>query len=379
MPIKLGVVGLSKNGGAWASMALVPPLFEEPLKSEYTLTALSTSSADSASASAEHFGAAAGAKVKPYSSATDAIASDTDVEMVAVSVKAPSHLAAALPIINAGKDIFVEWPAGKNLEETRQLAQRAKEKNVRSMVGLQGWQTPLVKKVKQLVESGRIGKVTSSTWVAYKLPAVPYWYPFTAASHLYTLDPEQGGALADIWIGHNLSMISRALGPLTTINASAVKTVSEIVVGPAPGAKLGDEGVYTVPAQAPDQYGVSGVFTSGALFVGSWRALSGGPFGGPALLWTIDGTDGQIRVESEVPTAGFPQIFAPSELFVNGERVDLAEENEGMPMTGRAWAEFAKGAEGEYPTLDDALLLRKQVEAIKVAAETGNRVQVSSI
>jgi predicted dehydrogenase len=148
MPIKLGVVGLSNNGAAWASLALIPPLFAPPLKDQYTLTALATRSAESAKTSADHFSTLAGAQVKPYSGAAGAIAEDPDLDLIAISVKAPAHLAAALPAIEAGKAIFVEWPAGKNLSETRELAEKAKAKGVRSIVGLQGWQTPVIRKVR---------------------------------------------------------------------------------------------------------------------------------------------------------------------------------------------------------------------------------------
>lgn len=41
----------------------------------------------------------------------------------------------------------------------------AKSKRVRTMVGLQVWKSPLVNKVKEIVESGQIGKVLSTTFV----------------------------------------------------------------------------------------------------------------------------------------------------------------------------------------------------------------------
>jgi predicted dehydrogenase len=170
-------------------------------------------------------------------------------------------------------------------------------------------------------------------------------------------------------------MITRALGPLETVSVNATTSLAEIIVGAAPD----DPGAKRVPARAPDQYAVAGALASGALFSGTWRALATGPHGGPALLFVIDGSEGQIRVQSDNPGAGFPQVFPPDEMWVNGEKISLEEENKAMGPTARAWAEFAKGEEGEYPGLEDAVLLRRQVEAIKKAAETGRKVLVSDI
>ena len=72
---------------------------------------------------------------------------DPDVQFVAVSVKAPDHAAAIKPVLAAKKNVFSEWPLGKNLDETKELAALAKEANVRTLIGLQAWQSPLVNKV----------------------------------------------------------------------------------------------------------------------------------------------------------------------------------------------------------------------------------------
>ena len=41
----------------------------------------------------------------------------------------------------------------------------AKSKGVRIMVGLQAWQSPFVSKVEEIVGSGQIGKVLSTTFI----------------------------------------------------------------------------------------------------------------------------------------------------------------------------------------------------------------------
>ena len=143
-PINVGIVGLSKEG--WA-LALVGPLLGVPLSDKYTLTALSTRSPESASESAKKYSELTKREVKPYYGDTSQIAKDKDVDFVVVAVRAPSHIQAALPVIEAGKNIFIEWPCGGSLRLAKQLLDATERKGVRSMVGLQGTQSPVVMKV----------------------------------------------------------------------------------------------------------------------------------------------------------------------------------------------------------------------------------------
>lgn len=151
LPIRFGVVGLSNNGG-WASTLLAPLLDStSPVFQKYKLVALSTRSAESARATAEKYSAQLGHTVKAYHGASGArdLAQDPEVDLVVVAVKVTDHKAAVLSAIEVGKDVFVEWPLGKGLQETLEIAQKAKAKGVRGMVGTQGIHTPLVRKVSQ--------------------------------------------------------------------------------------------------------------------------------------------------------------------------------------------------------------------------------------
>jgi predicted dehydrogenase len=143
LPIHVGFVGLSKTG--WASSALAPAMFM--LKDKYTLVAVSTSSPESASASAEKYTKDLGYLVKSYHGDTSRVAGDPGVGLVAVAVRAVNHRAAVLPAIEAGKDIFIEWPAGANLKETTEIEEAARRKGIRTMVGLQSRHSPVITKV----------------------------------------------------------------------------------------------------------------------------------------------------------------------------------------------------------------------------------------
>ena len=82
------------------------------------------------------------------------IANDENVDLVVVSVKIPDHWEAVKPAIEAGKDVFVEWSPGRNFEETVRIAEAAKARGVRTIVGAQsahsatsrkvGWYLPFI-------------------------------------------------------------------------------------------------------------------------------------------------------------------------------------------------------------------------------------------
>ena len=145
MTIRLGFVGLSAKG--WASMMLAPSLLQPPLDSLYSLAAVSTTNADSAAASAKKWSELTKRPVRPYYGPTSAIAADPELDLIVVAVNAPQHKAAVMPIIEAGKDIFIEWPVGRNLQETEEIAEAAKKKGIKSFVGAQCRQTATIRKV----------------------------------------------------------------------------------------------------------------------------------------------------------------------------------------------------------------------------------------
>lgn len=121
----------------------------------YKISALQNSSKASAEAAAKTYQLDG---VATYDNPRD-IASDPNVDVVAVSVNVPEHYNLIRPALEAGKDVFSEWPLARNLAEAEELVKLAKEKNVRTLIGLQARQNPAIIKAKEIVESGKLGKI----------------------------------------------------------------------------------------------------------------------------------------------------------------------------------------------------------------------------
>jgi predicted dehydrogenase len=141
---------------SWASQSHLGYLQKTDL---YQISALQNSSKPSAEAAAEKYELK---NVATYDNPS-AIASDPNVDIVAVSVNVPEHYDLIKPALEAGKDVFSEWPLARNLAEAQELVQLAHKKGVRTLVGLQARQSPSIVKAKEIVTSGKLGKILGTT------------------------------------------------------------------------------------------------------------------------------------------------------------------------------------------------------------------------
>ena len=110
------------------------------------------------------------------------------------------HYPTIKPSIEKGKDVFVEWPLAQDLKHAEELTNLAKEKGSRTMVGLQSRKSPVILKVKSMVEEGKIGNVLSSSVVSFG--GTNDRTNFSAGIKYFT-DRSVGGNLVTIYIGHS--------------------------------------------------------------------------------------------------------------------------------------------------------------------------------
>lgn len=111
------------------------------------------------------------------------------------------HYDTIKPSIEAGKAVFIEYPVAENTQRAKELADLAKEKNIPNIVGLQARMAPAVLKLKEIITSGQIGKVLSSSVSAYS--------PFSKRDSIseglgYFLDKKVGGNPVIITFGHSM-------------------------------------------------------------------------------------------------------------------------------------------------------------------------------
>ena len=111
------------------------------------------------------------------------------------------HYSVIKPSLMKGKNVYCEWPLASNLKDAEELNALAKKNHARTIIGLQGELSPIILKVKCLIEQeDKIGKVLSSSIVA--CGGIRTRGSFAEGLKYFT-QKEVGGNMVTIGIGHS--------------------------------------------------------------------------------------------------------------------------------------------------------------------------------
>jgi predicted dehydrogenase len=361
----VGIVGVSPNRG-WAATAHIPAL---RALANYEVRALSARSAESARALGKAFG------VSAVFSDHEQMVTQPDIDLVAVTVKAPDHRELVAAALDAGKAVYCEWPLGRDLVDARAMAALAAERGARTVVGLQGRQAPAIEYVQELLSDGYVGEVLSTTMVGLSVRGDVVVQP-----NAYMLDKSNGANALTIAVGHSLDTLNHVLSEFADLSAVSDLHRPLITVG-----ETGEQIVKT----AADQIALIGTLTSGVTASIHIREAVAGGIG---FLWEINGTDGTLRVTAGAPYPGIVPLTVagargsdePAELAVPPaltERWPELTSLNGMPAynVGRAYAAFAADiGNGTHTVPDFAAAVRRHevIDAIESSAASGERVRV---
>ncbi|KAK4643838.1 hypothetical protein QC761_404670 [Podospora bellae-mahoneyi] len=373
-PIKAAIIGLSASAkSAWASRAHLPYLFSPLGRSKFEVVALLNSSTEAARAAIKAYNLPA--STKAYGTPED-LAADPEVELVITNTRVDKHLETALPSVIAGKDVYIEWPLAANTIEARTLADAVKQHGGLGIVGLQGPLGPLPKKLREVISSGRIGEVLSSELRANGgidgRGVIP-------ASLSYFTERKVGGYVYTIGFAHQFDLVQSVLGDYKT-GPDAPQGFLQIQ---RPQIKVIGEDktvVETVTSDTPDLIFVHGYVDSGASL--HFRFRVDPPFpSDPALVWTIAGTKGEIRVLA--PSSTFIHIgnaADPQKFEVHDFETDTVDEvewdfedwqkelNFQARNIGAIYEDYYEvkrnGKQKTFVSFDDALKRHEQLEDI---------------
>ncbi|KAL9109635.1 MAG: hypothetical protein Q9227_005672 [Pyrenula ochraceoflavens] len=315
-PIRVAIAGLSSTAKtSWAADAHLPYLLSPHGSSHYRITALLNSSVRAAEAARAHYGLG-GEEVKVYGDAEE-LARDEEVDLVVVCTRVDVHADSVRAALRGGNRVYVEWPLGSDLEEVRGLGLVRGEGEGEggdmdiggSLIGLQGRVTPIVLKMKELVEEegGRIGKVLSSEVRGF---ANLGKRDELVEGLSYFAERKVGGNPVTIAYAHMIDFVHEVLGEWGEGEWDGRMQVQRRVVG-----LVGKEGEREreVESDVPDLVSVHGRLAGReGLDMAPDATLSvifrtGPPFkGSPAFVWTIAGEKGEVRLTSP---AG-PYIFS---------------------------------------------------------------------
>ncbi len=143
-----------------------------------------------------------------------ALASDPEVDIVAITAPNAFHAEMAFAAIEAGKAVYCEKPLSIDLPSARAMRDAAAAAGICTMVGFGYLRNPMVKLAREIVASGELGEIVSFRGVhAEDYMADP------TAPHSFRTDPAGGGALFDLG-SHITSLARHLLGPIVSVNGA---------------------------------------------------------------------------------------------------------------------------------------------------------------
>lgn len=161
------------------------------------------------------------------------------------------------------------------------------------MIGLQGQLTPIILKVKSLIQGeNKIGKILSSSVIA---SGGTRTRDTLIEGLRYFTEKKVGGNIVTIGFGHTLDFVELVLGELASCNSqlSIQRPQVPIIEG-------NDNVIETVTTNVADHIMLQGTLKSGAPLSLVYRR--GPPFPNtPGFIWSISGTKGEIRVDAAGP------------------------------------------------------------------------------
>ncbi|KAK5702849.1 hypothetical protein LTR97_003795 [Elasticomyces elasticus] len=331
-PIRISLIGLSVAAKtSWASQGHLPYLLSDRGRERYKIVALLNSSVDAARRAIADY--KLGDDVKAYGSPGD-LAADSNVELVVCTTRVDLHYDTTKPSLEAGKDLFVEWPLAENTQRARELADLAQKKGVRTMVGLQGRVSPAVLKVKELLAAGTIGKVLSSE---VKAASVFGNRDSISEGLAYFLDKKVGGSPVTIAVGHLIDSIHSLLGEYKSFHAHAQNQRPTWTVNSDNGS------TRQTTSDVPDLVSLQGTLDGSSSFTADNASLlfsfrTGPAFPGTSpLVWTINGERGEIRVTSSAGAYPQSEIDDPSGITIEAHN-HASDEVKKIEWTwGKEW------------------------------------------
>lgn len=362
--IRVGIVGANAETGSWGTRAHIPALKALP---DYELKAICTAHEDTAKRAAEAFGAELA--FHDY----EEMFANPDIDLVAVAVRVPTHYAITMAALKAGKDVYCEWPLGANLAEAQEMTDLARDKGVRSMIGLQARSDAAVCYTRSLVQDGYVGDVIT----AHMTMLTPGAHERTAA-RVWQVDSVAGANTFTIAGGHNIDALCFILGEFTEVSGKVITRIPQV--------RVTDKGEMR-QATSPDNVAIIGILESGAL---ASVHVAGVPFHGSGG-WKLDiyGTEGTLTI------AGGQANYSPTPLKVTGAKgkepmAELPVPDEfflvpegtpdGAPFNvAQAYVRYADGVHSGQPVdpdFDLALRRHRMMAAMEQASTEGRTIKV---
>lgn len=266
--IRVGIIGL----GGWAKYGHIPAL--QSLKEEFEIIAVASRKKEIAEAYTKEF------NIPLAFDDAQAMANHPDIDLVAVLAPAPEHFRLVKMVIEAGKDVYSEWPLTTNTADSEELLALAKEKGVKHIVGLQRRLGPSARYMRDLVKQGYVGKIRAVRMTV----SADAFMPLMSEKHSWAFPASNFSHVLSIYGGHFMDMLFQATGfpkKLTAVIENHFPFFTTIETG------------EKIPTTNPNEAMIIGTLQDGGLFS---IQIEGGQKHCTGLHIDITGTNGVLKV-----------------------------------------------------------------------------------
>ncbi len=289
--IRIGLVGAGWMGKAHSSALLDAQMLFGPEYGVAVFEMVADANEQSAKEAQHKIG------FKRMTTDWKAVVTDPNVDLVDIATPNAFHYEVAKAALENGKHVYCEKPLSISAAESKELSELAAEKGVINYVGYNNTMNPANAYVRELVQSGKLGKIMRFTGTYDQDQLLDETLPITWR-HINKL--AGCGALGDLG-SHLLSVSQFVMGDIKAVNAMTTTVFPQRPKskGSTEMADVENEDIITFLAE----YANGAVGTIAASRVATGRKNF--------LCYEIQGTKGSVRYDLE--RMGEVQVFFQSD------------------------------------------------------------------
>jgi len=283
---------------------------------------------------------------------------DPTVDVVSICSPNFLHREMAVAAARAGKPFWIEKPMGRYASDSRQIHDAVRAAGLITSVGFNYRHAPAIERARELVRSGRLGRITNvrgSLLADYSSdPAAPLTWRFER-------ERAGSGVLGDL-LSHGLDLAQYVVGRIASVSALAETFIES---RPVPAAGIVDRSAAATgelrPVENEDYAALLFRFEDGAVGAMDSSRVMRGPHAEYSL--EVYGTKGSVRWDF--------QRLNELEVYLDGQEVDGYTTHHVAPGDGE-FARFQPGA-GTAMGYDDL----KTIEAAQFIASVRRGEQLA--
>lgn len=150
--LNFGLVGYKFMGKAHSNALQRVNMFFEP-SAKVNMTALCGRDPEGVKKAAEKFG------WQRYETSWEALVKSDDIDIIDITTPNNAHMEIAIAAAENKKHLFCEKPLAMNVKDAREMLQAVEKNKVKHQIGFNYRFAPAVQLAKQLIETGKLGKI----------------------------------------------------------------------------------------------------------------------------------------------------------------------------------------------------------------------------